>query len=69
MCLVHALVFSVRIEALLVATRLAHVRFIHWHSGILAAIFWFPLGIGCCMLDRKVECARCGMVLDEGLCG
>ncbi|KAI0930459.1 hypothetical protein AcW1_009138 [Taiwanofungus camphoratus] len=37
--------------------------------GILAAIFWFPLGVGCCLLDRKVQCERCGIVLDEGLCG
>ncbi|CCM01122.1 uncharacterized protein FIBRA_03170 [Fibroporia radiculosa] len=36
--------------------------------GILAAIFWFPLGVGCCLLDRKVQCARCGALLDEGLC-
>ncbi|KAL4243976.1 Membrane protein BRI3 [Abortiporus biennis] len=37
--------------------------------GILAAIFWFPLGIGLCLLDRKVKCTRCGMILDEGYCG
>ncbi|KAI0645648.1 hypothetical protein C8Q79DRAFT_965621 [Trametes meyenii] len=36
--------------------------------GILAAIFWFPLGVGVCLLDRKVYCERCGVVLDEGVC-
>jgi len=36
--------------------------------GILAAVFWFPLGIGLCLLDRKVRCARCGIAIDEGLC-
>ncbi|KAG2132568.1 hypothetical protein BD769DRAFT_1666004 [Suillus cothurnatus] len=37
--------------------------------GILAAIVWFPLGIGLCLLDRKVKCKRCGMVIDNGVCG
>ncbi|KZT21408.1 hypothetical protein NEOLEDRAFT_758050 [Neolentinus lepideus HHB14362 ss-1] len=37
--------------------------------GVLAAILWFPLGIGLCLLDRKVRCRRCGMMIDEGLCG
>ncbi|PIL36121.1 hypothetical protein GSI_01781 [Ganoderma sinense ZZ0214-1] len=36
--------------------------------GILAAIVWFPLGIGLCLLDRKVYCQRCGAVLDDGMC-
>ncbi|KAH9929498.1 uncharacterized protein BXZ73DRAFT_102028 [Epithele typhae] len=36
--------------------------------GVLAAVFWFPLGIGLCLLDRKVYCKRCGMSIDEGLC-
>ncbi|RDX55020.1 hypothetical protein OH76DRAFT_1397359 [Lentinus brumalis] len=36
--------------------------------GILAAILWFPLGVGLCMLDRKVYCKRCGAILDEGMC-
>ncbi|KAI0358363.1 hypothetical protein OH77DRAFT_1587439 [Trametes cingulata] len=36
--------------------------------GILAAIFWFPLGVGVCLLDRKVYCERCGVMLDEGVC-
>ncbi|KAI0780125.1 hypothetical protein C8Q74DRAFT_1263346 [Fomes fomentarius] len=36
--------------------------------GVLAAIFWFPLGVGLCLLDRKVYCKRCGAILDEGLC-
>ena len=37
--------------------------------GILAAVFWVPLGIACCLLDQRTRCQRCGMVLDEGLCG
>ncbi|KAJ7282914.1 hypothetical protein C8J57DRAFT_1296960 [Mycena rebaudengoi] len=36
--------------------------------GILAAVFWFPLGIGLCLLDRRVKCSRCGRSIDEGLC-
>ncbi|KAI0374108.1 hypothetical protein BV20DRAFT_988387 [Pilatotrama ljubarskyi] len=36
--------------------------------GILAAVFWFPLGVGLCLLDRKVYCERCGVMLDEGVC-
>ncbi|KAG9316770.1 hypothetical protein JVU11DRAFT_2832 [Chiua virens] len=37
--------------------------------GIIAAIVWFPLGIGLCLLDRRVQCKRCGIVIDEGICG
>ncbi|KAI9571161.1 hypothetical protein HD554DRAFT_2079034 [Boletus coccyginus] len=37
--------------------------------GILAAIVWFPLGIGLCLLDRRVQCKRCGVVIDNGICG
>ncbi|KAG1871209.1 hypothetical protein DFJ58DRAFT_762804 [Suillus subalutaceus] len=37
--------------------------------GILAAIVWFPLGIGLCLLDRRVKCKRCGVVIDNGICG
>ncbi|KDQ55828.1 hypothetical protein JAAARDRAFT_208597 [Jaapia argillacea MUCL 33604] len=37
--------------------------------GILAAIIWFPLGIGLCLLDRKIKCKRCGLWVEEGLCG
>ncbi|EGO00186.1 hypothetical protein SERLA73DRAFT_180631 [Serpula lacrymans var. lacrymans S7.3] len=37
--------------------------------GILAAIVWFPLGIGLCLLDRRVKCKRCGYVIDDGMCG
>ncbi|KAG1812108.1 uncharacterized protein BJ212DRAFT_1371450 [Suillus subaureus] len=37
--------------------------------GILAAIVWFPLGIGLCLLDRRVKCKRCGMIIDNGICG
>ncbi|KAL7281733.1 hypothetical protein PYCCODRAFT_1474224 [Trametes coccinea BRFM310] len=36
--------------------------------GILAAVFWFPLGVGLCLLDRKVYCERCGVIIDEGMC-
>jgi len=35
--------------------------------GILAAVFWFPLGVGLCILDRKVSCRRCDMVLHHGI--
>ncbi|KAH7927527.1 hypothetical protein BV22DRAFT_1111061 [Leucogyrophana mollusca] len=37
--------------------------------GILAAIVWFPLGIGLCLLDRRVRCKRCGYTIDDGMCG
>lgn len=33
--------------------------------GVLAAIFWFPLGIACCLLDRRVTCRRCGLVISH----
>jgi len=36
--------------------------------GVLAAIMWFPLGIGLCLLDRRVRCERCGESLEDGLC-
>ncbi|KAI1794067.1 hypothetical protein LXA43DRAFT_997517 [Ganoderma leucocontextum] len=36
--------------------------------GIIAAIVWFPLGIGLCLLDRKVYCTRCGAVIQDGMC-
>jgi len=36
--------------------------------GIIAAVVWFPLGIGLCLLDRKVKCSRCGRILDNGFC-
>ncbi|KAI0071771.1 hypothetical protein K474DRAFT_1630029 [Panus rudis PR-1116 ss-1] len=46
-----------------------HVRTVNFGPlGIIAAIIWFPLGIGLCLLDRRVKCKRCGIVLDEGLC-
>ncbi|KAF8444802.1 hypothetical protein JVT61DRAFT_3069 [Boletus reticuloceps] len=38
-------------------------------SCVLAAIIWFPLGIGLCLLDRRVQCKRCGVVIDDGICG
>ncbi|TFK25242.1 hypothetical protein FA15DRAFT_668780 [Coprinopsis marcescibilis] len=37
--------------------------------GILAAVFWFPLGIGLCLLDKHVRCSRCGLTIDDGICG
>ncbi|KAK0455466.1 uncharacterized protein EV420DRAFT_1553832 [Desarmillaria tabescens] len=37
--------------------------------GILAAVFWFPLGVGLCLLDRHVTCSRCGAVINDGICG
>ena len=36
-------------------------------SGVLAAVFWFPLGIGLCLLDRRTRCTRCGLMIDNGL--
>ncbi|KAJ3508334.1 hypothetical protein NLJ89_g5813 [Agrocybe chaxingu] len=36
--------------------------------GILAAVFWFPLGIGLCLLDKRVRCKRCGLLIEDGLC-
>jgi hypothetical protein len=41
----------------------------HSVTGILAAVIWFPFGIGLCLLDRKVRCQRCGLILDDGVCG
>ncbi|KIM83185.1 hypothetical protein PILCRDRAFT_819399 [Piloderma croceum F 1598] len=35
--------------------------------GVLAAVFWFPLGIGLCLLDRHVKCQRCGYIIDKGI--
>jgi hypothetical protein len=35
--------------------------------GVLAAIAWFPLGIGLCLLDRRVKCRRCGYQIDDGI--
>ena len=37
-------------------------------AGVLAAIVWFPLGIGLCLLDRRVRCQRCGESLEDGIC-
>jgi hypothetical protein len=36
--------------------------------GVIAAIVWFPIGIGLCLLDRRVQCKRCGESIEEGLC-
>ncbi|EJU04142.1 hypothetical protein DACRYDRAFT_48717 [Dacryopinax primogenitus] len=38
----------------------------HGVLGILAAIFFFPIGVVCCMIDRRSVCARCGEVLSDG---
>ncbi|KAF8527431.1 hypothetical protein BU17DRAFT_39513 [Hysterangium stoloniferum] len=35
--------------------------------GVLAAVFWFPLGIGLCLLDRRVTCERCGRTITDGI--
>jgi len=35
--------------------------------GIVSAVFWFPVGIGLCLLDRKVECERCRVTLSKSL--
>ncbi|KAI0316508.1 hypothetical protein OF83DRAFT_1126379 [Amylostereum chailletii] len=37
--------------------------------GVLAAVLWFPLGIGLCLLDRKVRCRSCGEHISDGICG
>ncbi|KAF9474697.1 hypothetical protein BDN70DRAFT_908403 [Pholiota conissans] len=48
----------------------SHVTETHFGLlGILAAIFWFPLGIGLCLLDKQTQCRRCGAVIDRGICG
>lgn len=39
-----------------------------WPQGVLAAIFWFPLGIGLCLLDKRVTCKRCGLIIENGIC-
>ncbi|KAF8322100.1 hypothetical protein DL93DRAFT_2029893, partial [Clavulina sp. PMI_390] len=36
--------------------------------GILSSIVFFPLGLACLLVDRKVTCKRCGEVLNEALC-
>ncbi|KAG8803537.1 hypothetical protein FRC17_006162 [Serendipita sp. 399] len=37
-------------------------------AGILAAIFWFPLGLGCLLIDRDTVCTRCKRVV-QPRCG
>lgn len=38
--------------------------------GVMAAVFWFPLGIALCMVDRRSKCDRCGHVAADGIqCG
>jgi len=32
-------------------------------AGILAAIFWFPLGLGCLLIDRDTRCTRCKKII------
>ncbi|KAF7315427.1 hypothetical protein MIND_00057500 [Mycena indigotica] len=36
--------------------------------GYILALAWFPLGVGLCLLDRRVKCSHCGKVLEDGLC-
>lgn len=38
-----------------------HTRF--GIAGILAAIFWFPLGLGCLLIDKDTRCTRCKKVI------
>ncbi|KZT61981.1 hypothetical protein CALCODRAFT_490528 [Calocera cornea HHB12733] len=38
----------------------------HGILGILAAVIFFPIGVLCCMIDRRSVCARCGEVLSDG---
>ncbi|KAK7005760.1 hypothetical protein R3P38DRAFT_3039467 [Favolaschia claudopus] len=46
-----------------------HVASTHYGLlGILAAVFWFPLGVGLCLLDRRVKCSRCGRTIEDGIC-
>lgn len=37
-------------------------------AGVLAAVFWFPFGVGLCLLDRRIKCDRCGIIIDDGMC-
>ncbi|KAG7091010.1 hypothetical protein E1B28_010073 [Marasmius oreades] len=37
--------------------------------GVLSAVLWFPLGVGICLLDRRVKCTRCGHIISESFCG
>jgi len=44
-----------------------HVPVSHFgFLGIMAAIFFFPLGIGLCLMDRRVRCERCGHAISDG---
>jgi len=44
-------------------------KILTWQNkGILAAVFWFPLGLGLCLLDQEVRCSRCGVTLEDGIC-
>ncbi|KIM31309.1 hypothetical protein M408DRAFT_21368 [Serendipita vermifera MAFF 305830] len=36
-------------------------------AGILAAIFWFPLGLGCMLIDKDTRCERCKKVISGRL--
>lgn len=36
-------------------------------AGILAAIFWFPLGLGCLLIDKDTRCERCKKVISGRL--
>lgn len=46
----------------------AHVYALCIGIGVIAAIVWFPIGIGLCLLDRRVKCKRCGASIEDGLC-
>lgn len=41
---------------------------VKYFTGVLAAVFWFPLGVGLCLLDRQVKCRRCGAIVEPGIC-
>jgi len=34
-------------------------------SGIILAIIFFPIGLGCLLADRYARCARCGVRLES----
>jgi Uncharacterized conserved protein (DUF2367) len=70
MCQRHGMVSSVRYTSmcysLLIVCGLTFMCFVL--VGVIAAIMWFPLGIGLCLLDRRVQCKRCGESIEEGIC-
>ncbi|CAG7850771.1 SubName: Full=Uncharacterized protein {ECO:0000313/EMBL:CCA78035.1} [Serendipita indica DSM 11827] len=40
-----------------------HTRF--GLAGILATIFWFPLGAACLLIDKKTVCSRCKKTIND----